>query len=345
VLLAATFAGCDNPKLLVQRYPVFYDAAIKTVAVLGFENHSLNPMAGAFLADRLADNLRANGTYQVITPRELQGRLSAAGVVMPAKPSPEQVAEALRKVEGIDAFLTGTVSRFGAGQGTYTEVYDNPWAYDGYYGGYYDRRDRRGRRGYYGGRWGRGYYPVYRRYAYSQAYVSATAAMYRVSDAGMIYASPAPLSAKLTSSGGVSPMVDEVLTDAADTVARGIVGTFAIVPRLLKLDKNDVLRPAIRTGDGQVKYTTRFKPGDDGIYVEVSLPPTADRNDFRVAIARKKQPPLAEQSFTWNRTESTREFFFALPRIAEAGAGKGDYEIRLYSGDSADVKRGIKIKD
>ena len=106
---------------------------------------------------------------------------------------------------------------------------------------------------------------------------------------------------------------------------------------LLKLDKNDVLRPSIRTGDGQVKYTTNFRTGNDGIYVEVSLPPSAGRNDFRVAVARKKQPPIAEQSFTWNRTDSTREFFFALAKVAEAGGGKGDYEVRLYSGDSAAV--------
>ncbi len=342
LLLVAAMAGCDDSELLVQRYPVFYDAAIKTVAVLPLENHSLHPMAGTFLADRLGDSLRANGTYKVITPKELAGRLSTAGVTMPTKADPEQMADTLQKLEGIDAFLTGTVSRFGAGQGTYTEVYDDPWVDRGYYGGYYDRHHRRG---YHGGGWRREYYPVYRRYTYSQAHVSASARMYRVSDAELIYASPAPIAARLTSTEGISPMVDEILAETADIVARGIVATFAIVPRMLKLDKNDVLRPAIRTSDGRVKHTTNFKPGNDGIYIEVSLPPAADRNDFRLAVARKKQSPIAEQAFTWDRTESTREFFFALPSVAEAGGGKGDYEVRLYSDDTMAMERGIKIKD
>lgn len=342
LLLVMAMAGCDDSELLVQRYPVFYDAAIKTVAVLPFENHSLHPMAGTFLADRLGDSLRANATYKVITPKELAGRMSAAGVIMPTKAGPEQMAETLRKLEGIDAFLTGTVTRFGAGQGTYTEVYDDPWIDRGYYGGYYGRHHHRG---YYGGGYGRGYYPVYRRYTYSQAHVSASARMYRVADAGLIYASTAPIAARLTSTDGISPLVDEVLAETADIVARDIVATFAIVPRILKLDEDDVLRPAIRKSDGQLKYTTDFRPGDDGIYIVVSLPPAADRNNFRLAVARKKQPPIAEQPFTWDRAEATREFFFALPSVAETGGGKGDYQVRLYSGDTVEMERKIKIKD
>ena len=343
---ALAMAGCNEVKLEVQRYPVFYDPAIKTVAVLPFDNQTLHPMAGAFLADRLAEQLKANGTYTVISPRELEGRMSAGKIAMPAKPTTEQAAEAMRTLGGIDAFIAGTVRQFGAGQGTYTEVYDDPWFYGGYYGGYYGGGRRHwGRGGYYGGYGGYygGYYPVYRQYSYSQAYVSAVTTMCRVSDGGVIYSTPAPLAARLTSAGGIPPMVDQVLSDAADRVAHDIVATFAIVPRLIKVDKTDVLRPAVRA-DGRVKYTTDFKPGDDGIYVEVSLPVEAARNEFRLGVARKNQPPIAEQTFTWNRTDSTREFFFALPQITQAGGGKGDYQVRLYSGDNAEIERDIKIK-
>lgn len=345
LVLVSAIAGCNEVKLEVQRYPVFYDPAIRTVAVLPLDNQTLHPMAGAFLADRLAEQLKDNGTYKVISPRELESRMSAGNITMPAKPSAQQAAEAMRKLGGIDAFIAGTVRQFNAGRGTYTEVYDDPWVYGGYYGGYYGggRRHRGHGGGYYGGGYYGGYYPVYRQYSYSQAYVSALATMCRVSDASVIYSTPAPASARLTSAGGIAPPVDEVLADTADRVAHDIVGTFAIVPRQLKVDKNDVLRPAVRA-DGRVKYTTDFKPGDDGIYVEVSLPAEAARNEFRVAIARKNQPPIAEQSFTWNRTDSTREFFFALPQITQAGGPKGDYELRLYSGDKAEIKRGIKIK-
>ena len=132
--LVSAMAGCNEVKLEVQRYPVFYDPAIKTVAVLPFENQTLHPMAGAFLADRLAEQLKANGTYKVISPRELEGRMSAGGVAMPARATPQQAAETLRKLGGIDAFLAGTVRQFGAAQGTYTEVYDDPWYDRGYYG-------------------------------------------------------------------------------------------------------------------------------------------------------------------------------------------------------------------
>ncbi len=346
LVLVSAMAGCDEVKLEVQRYPVFYDPAIRTVAVLPFDNQTLHPMAGAFLADRLAEQLKANGTYKVISPRELENRMSAGNITLPAKATVEQAAEAMRKLGGVDAFITGMVRQFGAGRGTYTEVYDDPWVYGGYYGGYYGggRRHWGHGGGYYGGYGYYGeYYPVYRQYSYCQAHVSALATMSRASDAGVIYSTPAPASARLTSAGGIAPPVDEVLADAADRVAHDIVGAFAIVPRQLKVDKNDVLRPAVRA-DGRVKYTTDFKPGDDGIYVEVSLPVEAARNDFRLAVARKGQPPIAEQSFTWNRTDSTREFFFALPQITQAGGPKGDYELRLYSGDKAEIKRGIKIK-
>jgi hypothetical protein len=342
---ALAVAGCNEVKLEVQRYPVFYDPAIRTVAVLPFDNQTLHPMAGAFLADRLAEQLKANGTYIVISPKELASRMSAGPTTMPAKPTVEQAAEAMRKLGGVDAFITGTVRQFGADRGTYTEVYDDPWYHGGYYGGYYGGSRRhwgRGGHGYYGDYYG-GYYPVYRQYSYSQAYVSALATMCRVSDAGVIYSTPSPAAARLTSGGGITLPVDEVLSDAAETVSHDIVATFAIVPRQVKVKKDHVLRPAIRI-DGRVKYTTDFKPGDDGLYVEVSLPPEADRNEFRLAVARKNQPPIAEQKFTWNRADSTREFFFALPQIAEAGGGKGDYELRLYGGDKAEIERGIKIK-
>jgi hypothetical protein len=341
---ALATVGCNEVKLEVQRYPVFYDPAIKTVAVLPFDNQTLHPMAGGFLADRLAEQLKANGTYTVISPKELANRMSAGQITMPAKATVEQTAEALRQLGGVDAFITGTVRQFGAGRGTYTEVYDDPWVYGGY-GGYYGGSHRhwgRGGYGYYGGYYG-GYYPAYRQYSYSQADVSAMATMCRVSDAGVIYSTPSPAAARLTSAGGITLPVDEVLADAAEMVSHDIVATFAVVPRTLKLKKDDVLRPAVRA-DGRVKYTNDFKPGDDGIYVEVSLPAEAARNEFRLAVARKNQPPIAEQTFIWNRADSTREFFFALPQITEAGGGKGDYELRLYSGEKAEVERGIKIK-
>ena len=192
---AATMAGCGKAKLTVMHYPVFFDPAIKTVAVLPMANRSLHPMAGKFLADRLAARLQANGTYKVISPANLTNRLAAKKIDLPSGATPTQAAEVMRKLGGIDAFITGTVTQFGAGRGTYTEVYDEPYPYDGYYGYGYGRRWHRhdgyyGR--YYGGYYGGGYYPVYRTYTYSQAYVAAGATMYRVSDAAPIYSTPTP---------------------------------------------------------------------------------------------------------------------------------------------------------
>ena len=114
------------------------------------------------------------------------------------------------------------------------------------------------------------------------------------------------------------------------------------MPRQIEVKTDDTLRPAVRK-EGQTKYTTDFHPGDDGIYVEVSLPTIAARNEFRLAVAPKKGPPVAEQTFTWKRTDTTREFYFPLNQVTQAD-GPGDYQVRLYSGDRLEVKRGIKIK-
>lgn len=348
LLLPAGLAGCGEAKIEFLRYPAFYDPAIKTVAVAPMGNRTLHPMAGDFLAKRLAAELRANGTYKVVGPDALENRLAEAKVELPPNPSVEQFAEALGEIGGIDAFIAGEVTRFGAGQGVYTEVYDDPWYYGRGYYGYgvsigYSRAWHRRRGHYLGGYYG-AYYPVYRSYTYTQANVAAEAAMFRVPDAEMIHSGAAPATSKITSRGGPSTSVDETLTSAADRVARQIVGTFAVVPWQVKVKIDETIRPAIRE-EGRMKHTTDFKPDQEGIYVEVSLPGEAARNEFRLAIAREKQPPLAEQEFTWSRTDNTREFYFPQREIRRDGGGEGKYEVRLYSGDRLQMKRKIEIKD
>ena len=81
-LLVSAVGGC-NAKLTVDRYPDFYDPELKSVAVVPFANLTQEPQAGTFLAERLAEALRANGTYQAVGPAELNSMLAKVNLALP----------------------------------------------------------------------------------------------------------------------------------------------------------------------------------------------------------------------------------------------------------------------
>jgi hypothetical protein len=350
ILVAALAAGC-SAKLTVQNYPPFYDPALKSVAVVGFANRTLRAKASEFFTERLVESLRANGTYEVIGPKELDTRLEEAKLVLSDGADAKTIAETLRKLGGVQAFLIGTVTGFAAGSGTYVDVYDGGygpgygWYGPGYgwggWGGY-----GWGHRGYWGYGYSGYYYPTYREYSYSQAYVAATAALIGVADGKMIHTTPAPLAARFSSSSEPPKLADEVLADASQAVAARFVHEFAVVPREIKINKGKSLRTARRKEDGELKHTGDFRAGEEEMYVVVRLPRAADRNTFRLVITRKKRDePLIEETFIWSGDNDALEFRFSPRELAEA-AGTGDYEAKFYaSGDKPVLKRGFEIKD
>ena len=342
-LLAAGAAGC-SATLPVQQYPPFYDPELKTVAVLAFANKTLHPKAGEHLSGRLAEALRDNGTYEVVDPEALKTKLLEADLTPAPGADAEAVAAALRKLGGIDAFLIGEVTGFAAERGSYAEVWEDPWYGPGYGGS-----------GRWGWGWGyrrwhpywgyglSGHYPVYRRYSHTNAYVAARAALVRTADGSTIHATPVPLAAHLRSVDEPPRMRDELLMDAAAAVADGLVGTFAIVPKRLKVSKGKTLRTARKRPDGELKFTDDFRAGETELVVVLRLPPAAARNAFRIVLARKKDPqPVAEETVVWSADDEALELAFSLPALVEA-AGTGDFEARLYAGETLVLKRGFEI--
>jgi hypothetical protein len=328
-------AGC-NATLTVQYYPSFYDPELKTVAVVPFANRTLHAKAGEFLTERLAEALKANGTYQVIAPGELKARLSGARLTLPDGADANTIAAALGKLGGVQAFLTGTVTGFAAGQGSYAEVWDDDWYGPGWGWAYGYRRRHWG----YGmGGWHR----TYRRYVYTHAHVAARASLVRVADGKTIHVTPAPLAARVRSFNEPPKLPDELLAEAADAVADGLVREFAVAPMRVKIDKGKTLRTARRRPGGELDFTNDFRAAADEMVVVLRLPPEAARNAFRLVIARKKQPqPLAEETFTWSAKDDTRQFAFSPRGLVEA-AGPGQFELRLYCNDRLVLRRGLRI--
>ena len=70
------FMGCTKT-IEISHYPTFYTTDLQSIAVLPFDNDTLDVRAGQYLAERLANSLRENGTYKIAGPRELAARLGA----------------------------------------------------------------------------------------------------------------------------------------------------------------------------------------------------------------------------------------------------------------------------
>jgi hypothetical protein len=339
----ATAGGC-KATIPVRQYPSFYDPAVRTVAVLDFDNRTLRGPAGTFLGRRVADALEANGTYKVIGPAALKGKLAAAGASIPQGADVEAVATVLRGLGGIDAFLAGSVTGFGADRSSHIEV-----DHFGYYGGYAYGWPRHG---YRHGRWrGYGYgsygygggYPTFWYYDLTRAHVAASASLIRTTDAAVLGQTPIPLSARLSSE-DPSATADEVLTAAADAVADRIVEAFAVVPRKIKVDRDKLLRTA-RPGEGKsLRFTDDFRGDEDEMLAVVRLPRAAARNVFRLAVTRKSDDDvLAEKQFEWSARDGSRGFPFSPKRLVEAGDTE-KYDLSLFVDDLLVTKREFRIR-
>ena len=344
-VLAAALGGCTT-KLTVRHHPSFYDPSLKTVAVLPFANATLSDKAGEFLADRLAEALKANGTYQIVGPRELPAPLAAAGQKQPGSVDLGATAAALRELGGVDAFLVGTVRNFSADHASYLEVDDwypgFGWGYSRWgryygYGGYH----RHGGYGWYGGA------VVYRRRSYTHALVAADAALVRVSDGKMIHATPGTLTARVQSDRSPSKTRIEALVAAARAVAARLVDEFAVTSQTVKISKGKTLRTARPDKEAdKLDFTGGFRIDEEVIYVLLTLPAAADRNEFRLTITPKgRDEPLAEETVRWSAADESVRLTFSPRELADAAGGPGKFDLRLYAGEKLVLKRGFQIKD
>jgi len=88
-------------------------AAIRTVAVMPFENLSRESQAGERVRDVFANSLLSTGAVYVIPAGEVSRGIARAGILNPAVPSGEEIAKFAGIIK-VDALITGTVTEYGA---------------------------------------------------------------------------------------------------------------------------------------------------------------------------------------------------------------------------------------
>ncbi len=337
-LAAALTAGCETT-MTVRRYPAFYDPQLRRLAVLPFDNGTLHPRAGIFLAQRLAERLAGNGTYEVVGPDTVRTRLFAADRTLGSGATDAERAAALAAATDVQAFVTGAVRSFAADSGTRIDVYDDPWYYGPGAGFGYGSWHRR---------WGYGvggYWPIAHRTRYVAAHVAADARLVRVPTGEVLSTTPRPVRVRLTSIDEPTDLPDDVLARAAEAVAARIVGGFAVVPRQVKVRPDRVLRLAGRDEKGRWRETDDFSADDEDMRLTVAPPRAADRNDLRVTIIRPETgEQVAQRTFRWSADNGPRELSFSPRKLAET-YGPGDYEVRLEAADAGEaVRREFEIE-
>lgn len=87
-------------------------AAVRSVAVMPFENLSRESKAGERVRDVFANSLLATGAVYVIPSGEVSRGIARAGILNPAVPSMEEIGK-FAGIIRVDAVITGTVTEYG----------------------------------------------------------------------------------------------------------------------------------------------------------------------------------------------------------------------------------------
>lgn len=112
-LLLVSFASCGARAGLSNYHdPAMDFAAVRTVAVLPFENLTSDKMAGERVRDTFANSLMATGAVYVLPPGEVARGVARAGVFNPAAPSMEEITK-LAGIIKVDALIAGVVMEYG----------------------------------------------------------------------------------------------------------------------------------------------------------------------------------------------------------------------------------------
>ena len=112
-LLLASFTACATSGIPTDFHDPEMDfGALRTVAVLPFENLSRDKLAGERVRDTFANSLLATGAVYVIPTGEVARGVARAGVLNPAAPSLEEVVK-LAGIIKVDAVITGVVREYG----------------------------------------------------------------------------------------------------------------------------------------------------------------------------------------------------------------------------------------
>ena len=337
VLLATAFLGGCAQKIEIYQYPRFYDPDnpsknIKSVAVLPFRTHvpqASAAKAGDAMGENVAGLLGASRTYkQVYNRNNLSALLDQQDLQVAMGGDPTKSASAFRKRTTVEALLTGAVTAYASSSRRYPKQVPVPKMI------------------YVGGKprmtmtmqtiW------VTR----NEGNVSATATLTRVKNGESIHSTP-PLSFRYASE-GQAPSYDQhgCLRMAAEVVARQIKDQFAVVRKTVTVGK-DAFKTATGEYDGEWEYEKTFKTTDKEMYVVLKLPPSCDRNRFRITIVRKDtRNDLALENIQWKASfpKYGKGWKFDPSEIARKGGGPGKYVAKFYPGPKPKLLAEFKIE-
>ena len=111
-LIIFLFACAPGSSLTYYHDPQMDFAAVRSVAVMPFENLSRTSQAGERVRDVFANSLLSTGAVYVIPAGEVSRGIARAGILNPAVPSGEEIAKFAGIIK-VDAVITGTVTEYG----------------------------------------------------------------------------------------------------------------------------------------------------------------------------------------------------------------------------------------
>jgi hypothetical protein len=356
--------GCSK-SFTARRYPAFYDPNLRTVAVLPFQNDTGVQGAGRLAADTLAAALRANGTYKVFTPHALQMLIAQKKLAGLSRTDRQRDAKELAQLEGIQAFITGTVLPGSAIHGLYppagrrrpyhpaVNVQNGRGRYE-----FINDEDQEGNEGFeedpgdpFDDFYDPSYYPywywdypdAYSPEYYTEAYVSLEAAMVRVSDGTTLYETAVPIQARadLRSSRRIAPA--SATLDVMHRAAVKLVDELAVVST--QITPEGGLKTAVGKTGRQWTFSNTFRLSDQTMYVVIQLPASVAHDTFRLTITPKGQPDdvVAAKDFTWPPGQTTVAVSFSPHEIAN-NTGTGRYTVTFHSMAKSVMQHNFTIK-
>lgn len=111
-LLLFALTACSSPPINSYRDPSMDFAALRSIAVMPFDNLSRDKQAADRVRDAFINNLLSTGAIYVIPTGEVARGILRSNIVYPSKPSNEEIAKMAAVIKA-DAVITGVVREYG----------------------------------------------------------------------------------------------------------------------------------------------------------------------------------------------------------------------------------------